>query len=242
MTTFDSAAPGVIGDYERSLKAPKAKKALIIVDVQNDFIEGGSLGVDGGEEVAQRIANLLRDVQGSDDHKVWDLVVSTQDWHISPGYEDVDGRTDNLTLDRDQAPHWSAHPDFKNTWPIHGEAGTEGAELSPRLTPVLDKIDRRFYKGQRAAAYSGFEALDGKTNGDAGLGEYLKQAGITEVDIVGIATDYCVKATALDAVKEGFVTRVILPFTAAVAPESNIAARKEMAEAGVILAEGGSVL
>lgn len=210
------------------------KKALIVVDVQNDFIDG-SLAVADGEQAAQRIATLIGDVQGVGPHKVYDLVVTTQDWHINPGYASkAQGDAEVLA-----GVHWSDEPDFVNTWPVHCKADTSGAELSPRLEPVLDKIDRRFFKGHYSAAYSGFEGFD--DDGETLVG-FLRQAEVTDVDVVGIATDYCVKATALDAVKEGFTTRVLLPLTAAVAPESNEAARKEMAEAGVVLAAGGTVL
>lgn len=183
------------------------KRALIVVDVQNDFISG-SLPVPGGEEVAKRVANLIAQdgYQG---------VYTTQDFHIEPG------------------DHWSETPDYVDTWPVHCKAWTDGALLHPVLRGQIGKITRRFFKGQRSAAYSGFEAVDAADgNGDAGLGEYLRQAGVTDVDVVGLALDYCVKATALDALKYGFPTRVLLDFTGAVTPEGGKAAITELAEAG----------
>lgn len=186
------------------------KRALIVVDVQNDFISG-SLPVPGGEEVAKRIAVTMRE----NSNYLYDFIVTTQDFHFEPG------------------DHWSETPDYVDTWPVHGKAYTEGAELSPHLTEVLDTVGRKFFKGQRSAAYSGFEAVDAEDgNGDAGLGEYLLQAGITDVDVVGLALDYCVKATALDAIKYGFKTRVLLGFTGAVTPEGGKAAIEELTNAG----------
>lgn len=187
------------------------KNALIIVDVQNDFIDG-SLAVADGDQAAARIANL---VQGN---APYDVIVTTQDWHIEP--ED----------------HFSETPDFTNTWPVHCKTGTRGAALSPRLDPIRDRIDARFFKGHYSAAYSGFE---GTTIGGHTLAEYLRAKGITEVDVVGIATDYCVKATALDAVKEGLKTAVLLPYTAAVDGHeggSGEQALIEMRKAGVEIA------
>ena len=171
------------------------------MDVQNDFCEGGSLAVAGGEQAAQRIAHYVKTNELG-----YDYIVTTQDWHIEP--ED----------------HFSETPDFKDTWPIHCKAGDHGAELSPRLDPILGWIDARFRKGHWSAAYSGFEGTlagfgsykDGKWTGTMSLGEYLREQGVIEVDVVGIATDYCVKATAIDAVREGFRTTVLLPYTAMV--------------------------
>jgi nicotinamidase/pyrazinamidase len=184
---------------------------LILVDVQNDFIDG-SLAVAGGEQVAQRIAHYIETYELGYDH-----IVTTQDWHIRPN------------------GHFSDEPDFTATWPVHCLAGTNGAELSPRLDPILGWIDARFRKGHYSAAYSGFEGFD--TDG-MGLADWLRERGVTDVDVVGIATDYCVKATALDAVREGFRTTVLLPYTAAVdasAGGSGERAIAEMREGGVFV-------
>ena len=182
-------------------------RALIIVDVQNDFCEGGSLAVEGGSAVAERIATLALD---------YELVVATKDYHEDPG------------------PHFGNPPDFVDSWPVHCKAGTSGAEFHPALGAVAgERVDNVFFKGQHAAAYSGFEGADSTNRGLAG---YLRERDVDSVDIVGIATDYCVRATALDAVSEGFGSRVLLDFTAAVAPDTRESAIAEMAAAGVDVA------
>lgn len=171
------------------------KRALIVVDVQNDFADEatGSLYVTDGEQTAVRIGKILRDEAPAETNaRDYAFIASTQDWHVHPGL------------------HWSESPDYVDSWPVHCKAYTHGAELHPALDG--GRIDRKFYKGATSAAYSGFEATDG----DAGLGEYLLSIGVTDVDVVGIASDYCVKATAIDAAKYGFRTRVLLPYTAAV--------------------------
>lgn len=180
-----------------------SRRALLIIDVQNDFCEGGSLAVTGGAAVAAGIAADLAARSGDYLH-----IVTTQDWHIDPG------------------THFSDAPDFVDSWPVHCVAGTAGADLHPNLAPALDHVGARFRKGRFAAAYSGFEArlaTEGEAVESASgalLGDWLSTAGVTAVDIVGIATDFCVRATALDAVAQGLDTTVILPLTAAVHRES----------------------
>lgn len=180
-------------------------RALIVVDVQRDFCEGGTLAVAGGAAVAARINDLLT---GPHDY---DLVVATRDHHIDPG------------------AHFSAEPDFVDSWPAHCVAGTPGAELHPALT--FDAWDGVFLKGQHDAAYSGFEGTDA-VSGTA-LGEYLCDRGIVQVDVCGIATDYCVRATALDAAREGFATTVLVDLTAAVHADSLPDLEQEWAAAGI---------
>lgn len=178
-------------------------RALIVVDVQNDFCEGGSLAVTGGAAVAGRIGELLADHD-------YDHVVATRDHHIDPG------------------DHWSENPDFANSWPVHCEVGTTGEEFHPALQPR--PFDAVFLKGRHEAAYSGFQ---GATDDGTGLADWLRAQDVTEVDVCGIATDYCVRATALDAVAEGFEVTLLPGLSAGVAPESTEAALEEMAEAGV---------
>ena len=178
-------------------------RALIIVDVQNDFCEGGSLAVAGGADVAAGISALLE--QGD-----WDHVVATKDYHIDPG------------------SHFSAHPDFLDSWPAHCVVGTGGADFHPNL--ATDRIEAVFHKGEHAAAYSGFE---GHTEDGAGLADWLRERSVTEVDLVGIATDFCVRATALDAVAAGFATTVRLDLTAGVTPGTTEAALAEFRTASV---------
>jgi nicotinamidase/pyrazinamidase len=183
-------------------------RALLIVDVQNDFCEGGSLEVVGGQTVARAISDYL--VAPRD----YAHVVATKDFHIDPG------------------DHFSDHPDFVRSWPPHCVVGTAGAEFHPNFDPSA--VEAVFTKGWYAAAYSGFEGID-----DTGtrLADWLRQRGVDEVDIVGIATDYCVVATATDAAQAGFDTRVLLDLTAGVAPESSAKAVEEMRAAGVDVIE-----
>ncbi|WP_328400130.1 nicotinamidase [Streptomyces sp. NBC_00390] len=186
-------------------------RALIVVDVQNDFCEGGSLAVSGGADVAAAITDLIGQAQPGYRH-----VVATRDHHVDPG------------------DHFSAQPDYVDSWPAHCVAGTEGVGFHPNFAPAVASgaIDAVFDKGAYAAAYSGFEGTD--ENG-ATLAEWLRERKVTEVDVVGIATDHCVRATALDAAREGFITHVLLDLTAGVAAETTGRALEEMRAAGVEL-------
>jgi nicotinamidase/pyrazinamidase len=180
-------------------------RALIIVDVQNDFCEGGSLAVAGGTAVARSISSLL----GSGEHG-YDHVVATQDFHVDPG------------------SHFSAHPDFVSSWPAHCVAGTAGSDFHPDLdTRAIEEV---FRKGAHAAAYSGFE---GATEDGDQLADWLRAHDIDSVDVVGIATDYCVRATAADAAAKGFRTRVLLGLTAGVSPGTTAEAIEVLRVAGV---------
>ena len=180
------------------------KRALVIVDVQNDFCEGGSLAVSGGAAVAKGLTEHLRAHRGD-----YVLVAATRDYHVDPG------------------EHFSEAPDFRDSWPVHCVAGTQGAELQPDLDRGL--VDEVFDKGRETAAYSGFEA---RSAGGKMLGERLHEAGVEEVDVAGIATDYCVRATVLDALREGFRVRVLSDLCAGVAPGTTEAARRAMEAAG----------
>ncbi|MBC2933126.1 nicotinamidase [Nocardioides sp. zg-1228] len=189
-------------------------RALIVVDVQNDFCEGGSLPVTGGAHVAAGINDLLHRWHArAEDAPAYDAVLATKDHHVDPG------------------PHWSAKPDFTDSWPVHCKVGTEGAAFHPNLDP--QPFDEVFYKGEHAAAYSGFE---GRTSSGEPLAEWLRARQVDEVDVCGIATDHCVRATALDAIAEGFTTRVLTALCAGVAEESTAAAITELARAGVEIA------
>jgi nicotinamidase/pyrazinamidase len=180
-------------------------RALVVVDVQNDFCEGGSLAVTGGAAVAAAISGHLR--SGAD----YAHVVATRDHHVDPG------------------GHFAEHPDFVDTWPAHCVVGTGGVELHPNLDRA--PLEAVFDKGEHAAAYSGFE---GRSHG-VGLADWLRAHDVAAVDVVGIATDHCVRATALDAVAAGFATRVLLPLTAGVAAASTEAALAQLRSAGVEL-------
>ena len=183
-------------------------RALLIVDVQNDFCEGGSLAVPGGGAVARAISSYLASPQSSG----YAHVVATKDHHIDPG------------------GHFSATPDFASSWPPHCVSGTQGADFHPDLD--TSRVEAVFLKGEHAAAYSGFEGRDAA--GPA-LADWLRERGVTSVDIAGIATDYCVRATAADAVAAGLATRVLMPLTAGVAQASTDAAVSELRAAGVDL-------
>ncbi|WP_405617483.1 isochorismatase family protein [Streptomyces sp. NBC_01511] len=186
-------------------------RALIVVDVQNDFCEGGSLAVAGGADVAAAITDLIGQATAGYRH-----VVATRDHHIDPG------------------DHFSARPDFVHSWPVHCVAGTEGVGFHPNFAPVVasGSIDAVFDKGAYAAAYSGFEGAD--ENG-VRLAEWLRAREVVEVDVVGIATDHCVRATALDAARAGFTTHVLLDLTAGVAEATTERALTELRAAGVRL-------
>jgi nicotinamidase/pyrazinamidase len=182
-----------------------ATTALVVVDVQNDFCEGGSLAVAGGTDVAARVAQLVR----SGDY---DTVVATRDHHVDPG------------------DHFSDTPDFVDSWPPHCVVGTSGVELREPLTTSM--FAAVFDKGEYTAAYSGFE---GSSAGGEALAPWLRERGITTLDVCGIATDHCVRATVLDAVTQGFTVRLLQDLTAAVRPDDVPRLREELAEAGVIL-------
>ena len=189
-------------------------RALIVVDVQNDFCEGGSLAVSGGADVAFRIGELVHKWHEAEpDERRYQYVVATRDHHIDPG------------------DHFSDEPDFVNSWPRHCVAGTDGVSFHPNLDP--QPFDAIFDKGEYAAAYSGFE---GKSHeGGRGLAEWLREHGVTAVDVCGIATDYCVRATALDARVVGFSTTVLTALSAGVAPGSTEQALSDLRAAGVSL-------
>jgi nicotinamidase/pyrazinamidase len=194
----------------------EATSALLVVDVQRDFCEGGSLAVAGGAAVAAAITQYL----ASSAKDQYALVVGTRDHHIDPG------------------SHFSAHPDYVDSWPPHCVAGTAGADFHPDL--VTSRFDEVFVKGEHAAAYSGFEGVSsgfGAEQGAAGqpLADWLRARGVTDVDIAGIATDHCVQATAADAVRLGFTVRVLIDLTAGVAADTTAAAVQQMVSEGVEL-------
>jgi nicotinamidase/pyrazinamidase len=180
-------------------------RALIVVDVQNDFCEGGSLAVTGGAAVAAAISSHIASSS-------YDAVLATRDYHIDPG------------------AHFSSTPDYVDTWPVHCVAGTAGASFHPELD--VTAIQAVFSKGAYAAAYSGFEgsAADGSS-----LVDWLRAHDVTDVDVVGIATDHCVRATALDAAQAGLSTRVLLDLTAGVAQSTVDSAVGQLRDAGADL-------
>jgi nicotinamidase/pyrazinamidase len=180
-------------------------RALVIVDVQNDFCEGGSLAVEGGAAAAGAISRFLAAEGGGYGH-----VVASRDYHVEPG------------------AHFSAQPDFSTSWPPHCVAGTGGAEFHPDFD--TSRVETVFSKGAHAPAYSAFEGTEA---GGAPLGTWLRERGVDALDVVGIATDYCVRATAADAASAGFGTRVLLSLTAGVDPGSTADALNALRGAGV---------
>ncbi|MCM4080794.1 isochorismatase family protein [Paractinoplanes hotanensis] len=180
-------------------------RALIIVDVQNDFCEGGSLAVTGGAAVAAGISLVLSRAGDR-----WDHVVATKDYHVDPG------------------AHFSDHPDYVDSWPPHCVVGSGGADFHPEL--ATDRIEAIFRKGEHQAAYSGFE---GRSENGETLAAWLRERNVTEVELVGIATDHCVRATALDAKAEGFDTTVLLELTAGVAAGTTAAALEQLKAASI---------
>jgi nicotinamidase/pyrazinamidase len=178
--------------------------AAIVVDVQNDFCEGGSLAVNGGAEVAAAIGRWL-------DERAFDHVVVTRDYHVDPN------------------GHFAADPDFVDSWPPHCVVGTPGARLHPNL--AVDRVEAIFDKGRYEAAYSGFQGVSAGVS----LLDWLRAHDVDTVEVVGIATDHCVRATALDAAANGFTTTVRLDLTAGVARPTVDAALTELAGAGITL-------
>lgn len=223
MHTIAAAPPRQVGDRPAERGAADYRgpmtstgdlthRALIIVDVQPTFCEGGALPVAGGDDVARAIA-----LYATEHRPDYDLVVTTQDWHVDPG------------------DHFSDTPDFVDSWPPHGVAGTAEAELHPALSAVVPEVSVK--KGEYQAAYSGFEGRDGEGRL---LADILLDARITRVDVVGLAESHCVKATALDAHALGLATRVLTDLTAPVSEELGVQAREELRAAGVHLAPSTS--
>lgn len=191
-------------------------RALIVVDVQNDFCPGGALATDRGAEVAADITTYLRAAREAG---TYGAVVGTKDWHIDPAGH--------------FAPEGTA-PDFEETWPVHCLADSDGAQSHPALDTSL--IDAWFLKGEHTAAYSGFEGhLAGESGPGAGLADWLQGRGVDAVDVCGIATDFCVRATALDAVAEDFDVRVLTDLCAPVTPGGGAVAFNQMAYVGIDL-------
>jgi nicotinamidase/pyrazinamidase len=193
--------------------------ALFIVDMQNDFIEGGALAVTGGEKATLRLAEQLAINENTEDFTFPDIIVTSQDWHINPGN------------------HWSENPDYVDTWPVHCAADTEGAEIRQELADAIAQrvkagaIHLEIVKGEYEAAYSAFEGR-AKKGGLKTVTHLLHDLGVDAIEVVGIATDHCVKATVLDGLEAGFRVVVLTEFIAGVDEERSREAIVEMGEAG----------
>ncbi|KQX88352.1 MULTISPECIES: isochorismatase family protein [Streptomyces] len=185
-------------------------RGLIVVDVQNDFCEGGSVPVAGGAKIATAIADLVERGAGGD----YRYVVATRDHHVDPGR------------------HFSENPDFQDSFPVHCVAGSEGSDFHPHFAPAVTggKVDAVFLKGAHSASKSGFEGADAE---GTSLADWLRARGVEHVDVVGIATDHCVRATALDAVAAGFRARVRLDYAVGVAQDTTAAAVDDFRRAGI---------
>lgn len=186
-------------------------RALVIVDVQNDFCDGGALPVTGAGALAHEITRYLDSAAGRDRY---DHVVATQDHHVDPG------------------GHFSQQPDYVTSWPPHCVAGTPGADFHPALN--TDLIEAVFKKGAYDAGYSGFDGLD---DDNTALGDWLRRRNVDSIDVVGLATEHCVRATAEDAVRAGFTTAVLPRLTAGVKPDTTAAALAALRAEGVELRE-----
>ena len=189
--------------------------ALVIVDVQNDFCEGGSLAVEGGNAVAAAIAALV--TAGGYTH-----VVATQDWHHDPG------------------AHFSDHPDYVDSWPAHCVVGTAGSQPHPNFENALVHVESWFAKGAHEAAYSGFEGRS-TTSGET-LDDYLRRRRIEAVDVVGLATDYCVAATVRSALERGYRVRVLSDLVAAVDPVKGERVLVELQSAGAVVVDSDAAV
>lgn len=200
----------------------QVKDAIVVVDVQNDFVDG-SLGTDRGLEVARGINAWLGGLVHTEEEEAEadagspaaarPLIVGTKDWHIRPeGHFAPEGE----------------EPDYKDTWPVHCVADTHGAQVCAELNPEL--VDVWFHKGEYTAAYSGFEGhLAGE---EQTLQQWLNSHEVENVTIVGIATDFCVRATALDALNAGFHVCVIEQLCSAVTEQGGKSAIQELEDAG----------
>jgi nicotinamidase/pyrazinamidase len=187
-------------------------RALILVDVQNDFCEGGSLAVAGGSEVARRISAHV--LNHGDEYAA---IVATADWHDDPG------------------AHFAEQPDYVDSWPAHCRIGTDGALFHPAAAAAFEEVEAIFRKGRHEAAYSGFEGFTTEGDRRVALADWLRDRAVEQVDVVGIATDHCVRATAMDAAEEGFETTVLLNLTAGVARLTTDAALEAMRAAQIEL-------
>ncbi len=201
--------------------------ALIIVDVQNDFCPGGALAVAEGDHVVPAINRVA---------PRFDVVVATRDWHpadhvsFASSHEGRDPGETVYVEDLEQV-----------LWPDHCVQDTPGAQLHPSLD--LRPVDLILHKGTRKEldSYSGFLETDHRTT--TGLAGYLRELGVSDVTVCGLATDYCVLFTALDAVDAGFRTRLLTDAVRGIdSPEGNIeAAMDRMRKAGVTFLESDEV-
>lgn len=195
-------------------------RALVIVDPQVDFVEGGALAVNGGRTVIDKI------VQYVDDHgQEYAVIAVTQDWHRP---------------NSDNGGHFALRPDYVDTWPQHCVADTPGAEFVDVIQRMLDEtwvFNATFRKGYGSASYSGFDG--GRQNPDngrhEGLSDCLSSRGVTDIDVVGLAADYCVISTALDGIKHGYIARVLPSLTVGIHDSAKAVAEKVAEKQGLLM-------
>jgi nicotinamidase/pyrazinamidase len=184
-------------------------RALLVIDVQNDFCEGGALAVAGGAAVAGKIGKFLESTR-------YDLVVASRDWH------DADNNNSGHFADS------GVEPNYKTNWPVHCVAETNGAQYHPNLN--TEAIGEHIFKGQGQNGYSIYEGI---TKSGQTFDDLLNAHQIDEVDVVGIATDHCVLASALDSKSHGLKVRVISSLTAGVSEVTTEAAIDRMIDSGI---------
>ncbi|WP_192820924.1 bifunctional nicotinamidase/pyrazinamidase [Rufibacter sp. LB8] len=194
-------------------------KALLVIDIQNDFIPGGALAVPGGDEIIS-IVNQLQ--------PKFDLVVATQDWHPAQHKSFATQHSGKNVFDIIQL-----HGLEQSLWPDHCVQGTWGAEFSQELD--MNRVEAIFRKGTNPEidSYSGF--YDNGHQKSTALADYLKGKGVREVYVAGLAADFCVYFTAKDALKEGFQTFVIEDATRAISPEGFEKAKEDLLQKGATI-------
>ena len=199
-------------DPNTTLIEARTIRALVVVDPQRDFAEGGSLEVRGGYDISERIAAYVRGHRS-----LYDLVVVTRDWH-SEGLAD----------------HFADSPDYLDSWPVHCVQDTTGATFLPDIDALLvdGLIDVVVSKGETSAAYSGFE---GRTGTHETLDDALRAVGVTHVDVCGIATSHCVRATAASAGTLGYDVTVFSDLSVGVTDELAQSALIELGAAGATI-------
>jgi nicotinamidase/pyrazinamidase len=184
------------------------RNGLLVIDLQNDFLEGGSVPVPGGTQIAAQVARHIRHFRSE-----YSFVVATRDVHEDP------------------PDHFADKPDYINTWPKHGLVGTQGATL---CTPIFNLVREKIIqvvldKGRHAGAVSAFEAQD--LRGHL-LVDVLREQRVDHIDVCGLITEYCVRASALDARKHEFQVRVLVNLCGAASPDNALRAYEDMKTAG----------
>ncbi len=206
---------------------PSRKTALIVVDVQNDFCPGGALAVSGGHEIVDPINRLI---------ERFDNVILTQDWHPA-------GHSSFASSHAGQAPFATIEMPYgpQTLWPEHCVQGTEGAEFHPALAWMKAQLVLR--KGFRTAidSYSAFFENDRTTA--TGLAGYLRERGLARIVLAGLATDFCVAYSALDARRLGLTVTVVADASRGIDLKGSLAAAEtEMRDAGVELTEMAALI